>query len=440
MKITLVQVPNDSVYGQYKDFDRKAIKRFPLNLACIASYVHKHDRHEVSCVDGDFNEFSIEETARAVAAERPDVVGFTATTAIMDIVLKVASLVKEAEPAVKIILGGPHVSAAPLAAAGHACVDAAVFGEGEKTFMELIETFQASGDLSGIAGIAYRDHDGPRMNRKRELITDLDTLPVPMWELFDYRGYHDFLIHGDEPYMVLTTSRGCPYDCIFCGSKTTWGRQVRSYSPGYVVAELADLSARGIHNISFVDDTFTVNKKRLKAICEGITDSGMEVNFLCASRVDTIDGEMLSWLKAAGCTMITFGVESADHDVLKTLKKRINLDQVREAITLTKAAGIRTHTSYIIGAPGETKQTVERTIAFALDMDPDYVQFSLFTPLPGTESWNCVDKAEQENFDYSRLRFYGSYVLDNPALPAEYLVSQQKEAYAVFNRRKGKAA
>lgn len=436
MRVTLVQSPSNSVYKQYKSFNRRAIKRFPFNLACLASYISERGGHTVTGIDGDYCEYSLEETAQAVIETNPDVVGLTSTTGIIDIVVAIAALIRQERPDVTIVLGGPHISAVREEVLRHDWVDFAVFGEGEISFLELLACIEAGKTPSEVPGIAYRDGTGPRVNPARGHIKDLDALPMPMWDLFNCTDYHDFLIHGENPYIILTTSRGCPYDCIYCGSKTTWGKTVRYYSPEYVVQELTDLASRGIHNFTFVDDTFTLNKKRLKAICEGILLAGIDVTFMCSSRVDTIDDETADFLKKAGCRMITFGVESADEGTLKTIKKQIDLNQVRKALSIAKNAGILAHTSYIIGCPGETKESVENTINFAIEMDPDVVQFSIFTPLPGTESWDYMDPAVKKDFDYSKLHWYGSYVLDNPSLPAEYLIERQQRAYETFNKRK----
>ncbi|OPY02805.1 MAG: (Dimethylallyl)adenosine tRNA methylthiotransferase MiaB [Syntrophorhabdus sp. PtaB.Bin047] len=436
MRVTLVQPPSNSVYKQYKSFNRRAIKRFPFNLACLASYITERGGHAVAGIDADHSEYSLEETARAAIETGPDVIGLTSTTGIIDIVITIAGLIKEERPDIPIVLGGPHISAVRQEVLRHASVDFAVFGEGEASFLELLACIEAGRTPADVTGIAYRDGATLRANPAREHITDLDGLPMPMWDLFDCTDYHDFLIHGEDPYIILTTSRGCPYDCIYCGSKTTWGKKVRYYSPEYVVQELADLAARGIHNFTFVDDTFTLNKRRLKAICQGIIERDIRATFMCSSRVDTIDHETADFLKRAGCRMITFGVESASEKMLKVIKKQIHLDQVKGALAIAKNAGILTHTSYIIGCPGETRESVEQTIDFAIDMDPDVVQFSIFTPLPGTESWDYMDPAVKTDFDYSKLHWYGSYVLDNPELPAEYLIKIQQKAYEAFNARK----
>jgi anaerobic magnesium-protoporphyrin IX monomethyl ester cyclase len=355
---------------------------------------------------------------------------------MINIVLDVAGLVKKGLPSVKVVLGGPHISAVRGEALQSDAVDFAVFGEGEATLLELLTTIESGDNFAGVKGIAYKENGRHHVNTGRDPITDLDSLPTPLWDLFDFTNYHDFFIHGDPPYINLTTSRGCPYDCIFCGSKTTWGKKVRYHSAPYVLKELAWLAENGIHNISFVDDTFTLNKQRLRTICEGIVTMGINITFLCSSRVDTLDEEILVLLKKAGCKMITFGVESADEGVLKTIKKKTNLSQVRRSIALTKEAGIKTHTSYVIGCPGETRETVEKTIKFAIDMDPDYVQFSIFTPLPGTESWDYLDPQQKTSIDYSTLHWYGSYVLNSSGLSADYLITRQQEAYDAFKAQK----
>jgi radical SAM superfamily enzyme YgiQ (UPF0313 family) len=227
------------------------------------------------------------ETARAAIETGPDVIGLTSTTGIIDIVITIAGLIKEERPDIPIVLGGPHISAVRQEVLRHASVDFAVFGEGEASFLELLACIRREGHPRMSPDIAYRDGATLHANPAREHITDLDGLPMPMWDLFDCTDYHDFLIHGEDPYIILTTSRRMPLRLHILRLQDHLGKEGPVLQPEYVVQELADLAARGIHNFTFVDDTFTLNKRRLKAICQGIIERDIRATFMCSSRVET---------------------------------------------------------------------------------------------------------------------------------------------------------
>jgi radical SAM superfamily enzyme YgiQ (UPF0313 family) len=232
---------------------------------------------------------------------------------------------------------------------------------------------------------------------------------------------------------MLTTSRGCPSLCTFCGSQATWGRTTRFRSPESVITEIRKCSEEHrIKNFVFCDDTFTLRKDQTIDICRGITELPFRVNIFCSSRVDSLTADRLEWLKKAGVYCLTFGIESGNNEILKLMRKGITVDQVRKAVALTKNFGIEVHGSFIIGNLGDTEETIEQTISLAIELDLDQVQFSILVPLPGTE---CFKKAEEMNAfrchtgNFESFYWYYSVAANMTKVPDERMLELQKSAY-----------
>ncbi len=245
--------------------------------------------------------------------------------------------------------------------------------------------------LSDIPGLTYRDGENLRRNPNRPLLEDLDLLPYPARHLLDNSLY--ISPETRRPLTVIQANRGCPSTCIFCPAWTFSGRKVRLRSPENILGEIRECVDRfGIDEFYFNADTFTYNKEWTITLCRGILDAGLKIRWGCNSRVDTIDAERLEWMKKAGCWVVGFGIETGNEDSLKLMGKDATLEQAEEAVRLCKAAGMRVHTFFVIGFPWETREHVARTVAFARKLDPDFFDFNIATPLPGTPLWTMARK------------------------------------------------
>ncbi len=321
---------------------------------------------------------------------RPHLVGATAVTMTFDHAVSVLADVKAIAADLPTVMGGPHVSFwAEETLRRHPQVDIVAMGEGEATIVALAQAIGAREDWSGLPGIAFRRGDQLQNNGWPELQADLNRLAPPARHLLPlgrYRALH-------MP-ISMTTSRGCPHGCIFCVGRKMVGARVRYRDPVRVVDELAELATYGFHQVNLADDLFTARADHCLAVCDEILKRGLEVRWTSFARVDTVSVEVLKRMRQAGCLAVSFGIESGDPEILKTIRKGITLGQVEAAVAMCNEAGILPHGSFILGLPGETPETLERTLAFGRRLETMGVSygFHLLAPFPGTR---VRDRAEE---------------------------------------------
>jgi len=435
MKILILHPSNSNVYGNIKKtvlkLDKSKAKTPPIGIMYLAGALRKKG-YDVSLLDAEAMNLTLQETVDYVKRIQPDIVGMTSTTPLFNLCINIARELKLWNENVKIVLGGPHISALPKESLLFESIDFIVHGEGETSFLNLVEALEKGSNIFEIKGIGYKINGQAILNPRQPLIENLDEVPFPARDLIKKGSY--LKSYTGKEYTVMVSSRGCPYQCIFCDSVVTFGNRTRFRSPDNVVEEIKLMIDKyNIRDITFSDDTFTLNKERTIEICKKIVENNLDVSFICSSRANTIDDERLTWLKKAGCNQITFGMESGDDNILRTIKKGITTDMARKAISLVKKHGIGTHASYMLGNPGETVETVQRTIAFAKELNTDYAQFSIATPFPGTEMWDMASKQGLIKIkDFSKFTWYYSPTFETKELPADLLVKLQKEAYAMY--------
>ncbi|OGR67268.1 MAG: hypothetical protein A2081_01345 [Elusimicrobia bacterium GWC2_61_19] len=408
----------------------------PLGLLYIASYMEKHSSHEVTVLDTQVEEMGYPEIKAAVERIKPDLVGiYTLTFALMD-ALKVAAVVKSADERILVCSGGPHPTIYPRETVAQKNVDFAVSGEGEAAFLKLADTLAAGGDLRQVPGLTFKEAGAAVTNPKADPIENLDELPFPSRRSLPY-GKYTSIIAKTAPVTTFISSRGCPFNCSFCAtSRQRW----RPRSVENIIAELEECVALGIREFFFFDDTFAISKERVLKLCAAIEARGLKILFDIRTRVDTVDAEMLAALKKAGCERVQYGVEAGTPEILATLKKGIDLDRVRAIFKTTRDLGITTFADFMIGSPGETREHIKKTVDFALELKPDFVQFSITTPFPATELydeslrlgvfsedyWQKYAQNPDENFTPS---------LWNEHLTREELENLTKQAYKRFYLR-----
>ena len=290
----------------------------------------------------------------------------------------------------------------------YAAFDAVAVGEGEITLVELLEAWGSGRPVGSVAGIAWRDPNGDiRRTAPRPRVDDLDSLAPPAWDLvpgFPHRFSPPPLRVRKSPAATLVTSRGCPFECSFC-DRSIFGRKVRFHSVEGLVELVGELWGRGVREILFEDDTFTANGERVRSFCEQIAARFPGLSWSCLARASTVNPAMLRDLKRAGCWQISYGIESGDPTVLQRMLKNTDLDEMRRAVEMTRAAGIHSKGFFILGYPGDTRASIERTIEFALSLPLDDVSASMFTPFPGSPIYSEVGEwgAFEENWDRMSL-------------------------------------
>jgi radical SAM superfamily enzyme YgiQ (UPF0313 family) len=303
---------------------------------------------------------SPEKIERRMQRFRPQLVGITSVTLNHHIASGIAEVVRKCDETVPIAMGGPHVSFEIEGSFRDlAALDFIGIGEGEHTMVDLARALEGRMDLRDVRGLALRDRESGRVVRTpaRPLEDDLDELPPPARDLVPLARYLAFDSHAS-----VVTSRGCPYECIFCSAPAWTGRKVRYRNPSLCVDEIEGLASLGFTEITIEDDLFTLYRKHFLAVCGELIRRDTGIRWNAFSRVDTITPEIVETMARAGCQAICFGVESGNQEMLDLVKKNSSLDKVREAMRMTQAAGINALASFIIGLPGETEDTLRRTV------------------------------------------------------------------------------
>lgn len=320
------------------------------------------------------------EKLRAQLAEfNPQVAGITSVTLNFRRAAEIISQVKLIRPEIVTLMGGPHVSfMARETLDDYPGIDIIVIGEGEATLGELLPLIHERDRWEGVRGIAFRRDGRTVFTPPRELIADLDALPLPARHLLPLSRYQAL------GYSIsIITGRGCPYRCIFCVGRRMVGNKVRLRSPALVVDEIEQILSYGITRINVADDLFVSRKARVLEVCSEIGRRGLRFDWSAFARVNTVDRETLAAMREAGCDSVSFGVESGNQDILDRIGKRITKDMVREAVSLCKETGIIPHTSFMVGLPGETRETLAETRAFAAGLGSLY-GYHFLSPFPGT--------------------------------------------------------
>ena len=315
--------------------------------------------------------------------EKPDFIGLTGTTRIINNALESAKICKEIFPDSKIVFGGVHSTLRPDEVLSNDFVDYVIRDEGEFAMNELV--FGKS--LSEILGLSYKKDQQIIHNERRPFLVDLDILPFLPTHLLPMEKYHPALgAYKRLPAFGFIATRGCPGTCTYCYQN--FGPRIRYFTARRLLDEIKLLQKNhGIREISFYDDTFTAVKRNIKEFCELVIAEKVNISWSCFSRVDCVDRETLDILKKAGCHQIMYGVESADPQILLNIRKRINLPRVEEVVKMTKEVGINCRLAFMFGNPGETEETMQKTLNYAVELDPDLAVFNIATPYPGTEMY-----------------------------------------------------
>lgn len=348
-------------------------------------------------------------TVNRIRSLAPRVIGITATTSAIHSAALLASSAKEALPSAIAIVGGPHVSAIPEETMSvFPQFDIGVLGEGEDT---LIDILSSSENTEGIPGTIFRRGVQSAMAAPRPLIENLDTIPYPAWDLLEGfpRGYRPAPFRFRKlPASYLVTSRGCPMRCAFC-DRSVFGKSCRFFSVDYVFAMMRTLRDKfGVQEIAFEDDSFTANKTRIVSLCERLIREGLRSSWTCLGRVDVVEQEILRLMHRAGCWQISFGLESGDQGILQAMKKGANLDQARNAVETAARCGIHTKGFFIVGFPGESTASVERSIAFAKSLRLHDITVSQFTPFPGTDIFSSFTEASKDAWNWRTMNLVNS--------------------------------
>lgn len=318
----------------------------------------------------------------------PDVVGITVMTAKYASAMKIAEIVKDINGGqIKVVWGGPHPTICTKEVINEPLVDFAVSGEGEETFEELLMEIQRGNDnFDKIKGLAYKVDGVSRINPARELIQDLDKLPMPDRGniLFSERYF-------ESSFGNMITLRGCPFLCGYCSAKSIWTRKCRYRSIENVITEIRWVKERfKTKGFYFWDDSFTLNRNRVVNICNTLINESLNISWGCTTRVNLLDEELLALMKKAGCDYISVGVESGSERILKIIEKNITIKQIKKAVEMIKNNKISFEAFFMIGFPDETAEDIEKTFQLMKEIEGGGVCFSIFTPYPGSKQFETA--------------------------------------------------
>ncbi len=389
-KITLIVPPVDYKYCAIVTTSTlmSTVRKFPsLGLGYIAAVLEKHG-YPIQYVDMFASNVTLGKLRAFLAKEPPRYVGITTDVATINTSRDVARIVKKINSKCTVIVGGFNIGLYPEEILDFPYFDIGVIGEGELTIVDLMEKLEAGIDLGTVPGIAYKQDGKIHRTGTREIIRDLDALPYPARHLMPTKNY----ISSISKLGYLTTmlaSRGCPFNCLYCIKDHNF----RMRTPANVVDEIEHIVKElGIHEIYFCDPTFTVNQQRVIEICKEIIKRRLDVVWEAATRVDSVSPELLRWMKRAGCARIQYGIESGDPRVLRLLRKRITISQIKDAFRWAKQNDLDILASFMIGCPGDDLASIERTVDFAIKLDPQYIVFTIATIGPGTDMHDLAVK------------------------------------------------
>ncbi len=411
-KILLINPP--WVIGEDKNLWKSVASCWPsLGLAYIAAVLEKAS-HKVFYLDCSAEQYTVKDSARALEKYDKDLdfVLLTATTPLINNALTIAAAAKNIFLHAKIVMGGAHPSVLPDEVMADEDVDYVVIDEGEETIKELVE----GQNPAEILGLCFKKNGQIIKNTLRPLIHDLDSIPPPAYHLLPMDKYYPAVgSYKRLPAMILFATRGCPGRCTYC--YRSFRGVVRKRSAASILNEIKILQRDyGIKEVAFYDDTFTLFKDVVKEFCDIIKKEKIDITWSCFTRVDYVNEELLKLMKQAGCHLILFGVESADEQILKSIKKNISLKQVEEVVKLARNIGIETRASFMFGNQGETEETIKKTIDFAIKLDPDEAQFNIAMAYPGTELFNWAkERGYIKTFNWNDYS-YSNIVFEMPNL------------------------
>ncbi len=414
----------------------------PIGLMYLAGYIREFaDHHNVTIYDARVKQTPVHKLKGVISAAKPDIVGITSFSMEAKQAHQIAALSKELYPKVPVIVGGPYASSDPTNAGNDPNIDAVVLGEGEVTFLKLLETMENGASWEEVGGIQYRRNGELIYTGAMEVVDNPDDIPFPAWDMINLEDYFrpsaskrrlTNPLQMRERGISVFSSRGCPYQCTYCHN--IFGKKLRKRSPENVLAELKWLNSNfAVNEIEFIDDVFNLDLDRAKRIMDLIIESNLDlkISYPNGLRADRMDEELILKMKKAGCYRINYAVESGSERIQRRMKKNLNLSKALEIINFTAKQGISTGGFFMLGFPDETEEEMRMTIDFALKSKFHTASFFILTPFPGTKMY---DEAVTAGFDMEAMYSdYGSVSANlSRNVPSKRILQLRKQAFRKF--------
>ena len=356
----------------------------PLGISYLASCLEE-EGYKVRINDYDADGVKPEDSIKRY---NPTVVAISATSPVFRQAIRIAKIAKE--EGCTTMIGGPHPTATPKATINNSCFDYLVYGEGENTIRDLMNSLEKNGDLKKVDGIFYKEKNKIVRTKPRKLIEDIDTIPFPAYHLLPMKKYRFYAFFDTGiGFSTMLTNRGCPFGCIFCNTRTIFGSSLRFRSPKKILDEVELVYNKyKVKDIYFYDDALTLSRKHVEGFCNEMKKRKIDLKWSTETRVDKVDFELLDLMKKSGCYMVGYGFESADQKILNNLKKGTTIEQNAKAVKATRKTGMICRGFFMLGSPGETVTTMSKTINFSIKNKVDFAHFNITTPYPGTPLWD----------------------------------------------------
>lgn len=433
MKILFVYPSWTGEYGIIANFAKKAGVYPPLNLALLAAIARQYG-HEVSIIDAEVLNIPLADLVKQVISIKPDLIGVTGNSPFFHLTKAFAAAMKQNGCNIPIVVGGTHITILKEEAFTPE-FDYAVIGECENTFPDFLERFSQGKDISDIKGVLYRDNGEVKFTGKNFYERDLDALPFPARDLLPMKLYHLGTLEGTKNFTSIQTVRGCPWKCIFCSSEELNTNYVSKRSPASVIKEMKEVIEKfHIRHFMILDDVLTLDRKHIEEICDHIIEDKMDITFEGSTRANLIDEELIKKMKKAGLTRLSFGLETVDDKMREIMNKKVPLHYYSKANELLDKYDIEALNSVMLGLPGETRETVRKTLDFLKhEKHVKQANFAIAIPYPGTEFHRMAVNGENGvtlmTRNFAEYRRYGSAVTTVNGLTPEDLIELQNEGF-----------
>jgi anaerobic magnesium-protoporphyrin IX monomethyl ester cyclase len=405
-----------------------------LGLATIAATALQRG-HDVKILDMSWRAYDFRIVRDEVKSWRPDVVGVTATTPMMNQLRDMSVVIKDISKDILVVGGGAHPSALPEETLNESMLDAVFAGEADYSFAEVVD----GTPLKDVKGLWFRDGDHAAFTGGRTPIDNLDDLPMPAWELYNLDDYRRMsrLLCRRPPVTMAEFSRGCVFKCDFCASKITMALGYRKKSPERCAEEVKRMQSLGFREFLLADDIFTSDQKWATAVCEAITDTGVDMAWSCTNgiRVESADDALFNALRKSGCYRVSFGFESGNDAVLKKFGKggRASIVKGKDAVKMARSAKIDTSGFFLLGLSPDTEESMIDTIEFARELPLDMMKFGVTIAFPGTKMFNdYLNKGLVRSYDWDDYFIY----TDEPLFTHESLSYEMISRYMRYAYRR----
>lgn len=436
-------VARDLLWGCWCKGKRIAGVQFPPLPLLYVGTILKEEGNEVHLLDAAGEGLDFEDVRERVRREKYDLAFLISATMSFNEDAGTLADLKSVHPELKTAVFGAHATFKPHEALDQPGVDVIVRREAEWVVRDLVRAWNAGGDeWKSVKGIGFKEDGEYRINDYYPFIQNLDELPIPDRSLLPQGIEYYNPIVKKVPATTALSSRGCPSLCTFCTAPSFYGPRYRARSPENCIEELTYLADLGFKEVFYRDELFTVMPKRTKAICEGILDAGIDLAWICSVKVGTVDREILGLMREAGCHMIRIGVESGNQELLDNVKKGVRVEEIEQTFAWCHEVGMDVHAHMMLGMPGETHDTIDRSLTFIDKIRPTTVTYGITTPYPGTPLYEDVverypELGDGSQIDVRTIHTNGSANEHFTGLAADELSRYVRQAYKRFYMRPG---